>query len=269
MLISVYQNEIPEYLDIALNSIEKQTLQPTEIVLVEDGPISRKLKRVILLHKKSFGGHFKDIVCKNNRGLGVALRIGLNYVSTDWVARMDSDDYSLPDRFQKQMDAILSEPDIAIIGGQVKEFAGEITNIVGSRKVPTTEKSIKRFSKWRSPFNHPTVMLNKKRILDVGSYQSFGNLEDYYLWIRVISNRQKVKNLNSYLTYMRVDGGMYSRRGKIHNITYSYRLRNYLYTHNMINQYERVIGNLVMTANIIVPTPIRKLVYQQILHKKR
>lgn len=226
VLISVYKNDNPSYLNIALNSIEDQTVKPIEIVLVEDGPISDKLKKVISLHKAKFQGTFKDIVCKSNHGLGMALRIGLNYVSTDWVARMDSDDYSLPDRFQKQMDVVLSDPDLALIGGQIKEFAGDITNIVGSRIVPINEEAIRQFAKWRSPFNHPTVLFNKEKVLSVGSYCAFGNLEDYYLWVRLISNGQKVKNMKSYLTYMRVDDGMYSRRGNLNNISFFYKLRN-------------------------------------------
>lgn len=269
VLISVYKNEKPEYLDIALSSVENQTIRPNEIVIVEDGPISTSLKKVILKHQKYFGDGFKDIISKKNRGLGAALRLGINYVSTEWVARMDSDDYSVSDRFEKQLKIIKQEPDLAVIGGQVKEFSENINNIIGVRNVPTTSELIFKFCKWRSPFNHPTVMLNKKKILSVGGYSSFGNLEDYYLWINVISNGLKVRNLDSYLTYMRVDEGMYSRRGNLKNVIYLYKLRNYLYNHKMINRFEELIGDVVSTVNIILPTSIRKQLYREFLHKER
>lgn len=269
VLISVYKNEEPEYLDIALSSVENQTIRPNEIVIVEDGPISTSLKKVILKHQKYFGDGFKDIISKKNRGLGAALRLGINYVSTEWVARMDSDDYSVSDRFEKQLKIIKQEPDLAVIGGQVKEFSENINNIIGVRNVPTTSELIFKFCKWRSPFNHPTVMLNKKKILSVGGYSSFGNLEDYYLWINVISNGLKVRNLDSYLTYMRVDEGMYSRRGNLKNVIYFYKLRNYLYNHKMINRFEELIGDVVSTVNIILPTSIRKQLYREFLHKER
>lgn len=269
VLISVYKNEKPEYLDIALSSVENQTIRPNEIVIVEDGPISTSLKKVILKHQKYFGDGFKDITSKKNRGLGAALRLGINYVSTEWVARMDSDDYSFSDRFEKQLKIIKQEPDLAVIGGQVKEFSENINNIIGVRNVPTTSELIFKFCKWRSPFNHPTVMLNKKKILSVGGYSSFGNLEDYYLWINVISNGLKVRNLDSYLTYMRVDEGMYSRRGNLKNVIYFYKLRNYLYNHKMINRFEKLIGDVVSTVNIILPTSIRKQLYREFLHKER
>lgn len=53
VLMSVYKREKPEYLDEALSSIENQTIIPTEIILVEDGPIPIELKKVIIKHKKN------------------------------------------------------------------------------------------------------------------------------------------------------------------------------------------------------------------------
>lgn len=66
---------------------------------------------------------------------------------------------------------------------------------------------------------------------------------------------------------MRVDEGMYNRRGKYSNILYFYKLRKYLKNEEMITFYEQVIGNIVMTIDIIVPNSIRKILYQKILHR--
>ena len=188
VLMSVYKREKPEYLDEALSSIENQTIIPTEIILVEDGPIPIELKKVIIKHKKNWGNSFKDIVLEKNQGLAAALRLGTEYVSTNWIARMDSDDISIPNRFEFQLKEIMENPNLAIVGGQIKEFALNINNVVGQREVPISQNLICDFIKWRSPFNHPTVMLNKKIIKKVGGYISFGNLEDYYLWARIIAN---------------------------------------------------------------------------------
>lgn len=83
VLMSVYKREKPEYLDEALSSVENQTVTPTEIILVEDGPISTDLKKVIIKHKKKFGNSFKDIVLEKNQGLATALRLGTKHVSTN------------------------------------------------------------------------------------------------------------------------------------------------------------------------------------------
>lgn len=267
VLMSVYKSDIPEYLDTALKSVEKQTVKPKEIILVEDGPISKKIRSVIDRHVRESTINFKNIRLKRNHGLGEALRIGTSYVSTNWVARMDSDDYSVPSRFEEEMNYIKKNPNVAIVGGQIKEFAGNIQNIVGERRVPLDSKNIKKFMKWRSPFNHPTVMINKEVLEKVGGYITYGNLEDYYLWSRIIVSNKQVRNLKKVLVLMRVDKGMYSRRGKFSNLKYFYSLRKFLRFKRIIDFKEELIGDFIMTFNIISPEIIRKFVYQKVIHK--
>lgn len=268
VLMSVYKKENPEYLDLSLESIERQTVKPSEVILVEDGPITNNLQEIILSHKYSFGDGFKVIKSPINKGLGDALRLGTKYVSTNWIARMDSDDYSVPDRFEKQLNLISSRPNLAIVGGQVDEFSKDINNIVGIRKVPTDPNLIHDFIKWRSPFNHPTVMINKKSLLQVGGYIKYGKLEDYYLWARMIKQGLEVANLPSSLVLMRVDNGMYKRRGSLENLKYIFKLRRYLYRNHMLNKNEEIMGNIIMLTSLIIPSWLRKVLYQKILHKK-
>ncbi|MCC4516223.1 glycosyltransferase [Limosilactobacillus reuteri] len=267
VLMSVYKNEKPNYLDKALNSIENQTIIPKEIVVVQDGPITDALNQVLKKHSENFVNTFKIIKSKKNQGLGAALCLGTSAIDTNWIARMDSDDISVPERFEKQLIAILNDVDLALVGGQVSEFATNINNLVGSRSVPTSEKEIQKFVKWRSPFNHPTIMIRKDVLENVGGYIPYGNLEDYYLWSRIISQNYRVKNLSDTLVYMRVDEGMYNRRGKVSNIQYFYKLRKFLRKQKMISFPEQIMGDAVMTVNIIIPSFLRKLLYQKILHR--
>lgn len=267
VLMSVYKSDTPAYLDIALKSVEKQTLKPKEIILVEDGPVSKEIRSVIDKHVRKSTINLKIVRLKMNHGLGEALRIGTGYVSTNWIARMDSDDYSVPNRFEEEMNYIKKNPSVAIVGGQIKEFAGDIQNVVGERRVPLTVEDIKKFMKWRSPFNHPTVMINKKVLEEVGGYITYGNLEDYYLWSRIVVSNKQVGNLKNVLVFMRVDKGMYSRRGKFSNLKYFYSLRKFLRFKRIIDFKEELIGDFIMTFNIILPEIIRKFVYQKIVHK--
>lgn len=268
VLMSVYAKEQPHNLDQALHSIEHQTVLPKEIVLVEDGPLTGALVQVIKQHVAAHDGLFNIVRSKDNHGLGHALRLGTPHVSTDWIARMDSDDYSVHDRFESQLKAIAQHPDLAVIGGQIKEFAGTIDNVVGMRKVPTDYELIKDFLKWRSPFNHPTVMINKQALLDVGGYTPYGNLEDYYLWARLILKNYPVQNLPETLIYMRADKGMYSRRGNVKNLHYFYKLRHYMKSQGALTMGNEIIGDLMMTANITLPNGLRKIIYRKILHRK-
>lgn len=267
VLMSVYKKENPQFLDQALCSIEEQTVPPKEIVLVEDGPIPPTLQEVINKHRSIFFNDFKVIKSIRNQGLGASLRLGTKFVSTDWIARMDSDDISVNNRFELQLNEIIKEPALAVIGGQVQEFAGESSNIVGYRRVPTSESLLRQFIKWRSPFNHPSVMLNKTALEKAGGYMPYGNLEDYYLWARIIVKKFYVKNLDQVLIKMRVDKGMYQRRGKILNVKYFYNLRKYLYQNHIVTWRERIIGDWLMTINILIPGWLRKIIYQHVLHK--
>lgn len=267
VLISVYKKEKPQFLDQALNSIEHQTVLPTEIVLVEDGAIPAALQDIIDKHRSNFINTFKVIKSIHNQGLGASLRLGTKFVSTNWIARMDSDDISVPERFEIQLKEIIKNPKLAIIGGQIQEFAHDPSNIIGYRKVPTSESVLRQFIKWRSPFNHPSVMINKEILQKVGGYIPYGNLEDYYLWSRIIVNNYHVKNVNCVLLKMRTDEGMYQRRGKLSNIKYFYGLRDFLYKHQILTWKEKIIGDGIMTANIIMPGWLRKIIYQHVLHK--
>lgn len=267
VLMSVYKEENSTFLDESLKSIENQTIQPDEIVLVKDGPLSNSLEKTIKKHKALFKKKFKIVQIEQNSGLAIALQIGTNYVSNEIIARMDSDDISVKTRFQKQLDALVNNPDVMLVGGQVKEFSGYLTNVTGSRKVPLYNELITDFVKWRNPFNHPTVMMRKKALKKVGGYVPFGNIEDYYLWVRFIVSGYKVMNLPDVLTYMRVDNGLYSRRGKISNIIFFFKLRTYMRKRNLLNLSNEVLGDVVVTLNIIMPNYLRKILYQNLLHK--
>ena len=187
VLMSVYKNEKAQYLDASLRSIEDQSIIPNEIVLVEDGPLTKDLYRVIDTHKNKFSENFKVVALNKNQGLGNALRIGTKYVSTNWIARMDTDDIAVPNRFELQLREVKKNPQLAVIGGQVDEFEGSVDNIVGKRTVPCSQVDIYKFVKWRNPFNHPTVLINKTVLEKAGGYENKGKLEDYFLWAKILA----------------------------------------------------------------------------------
>ncbi|MFR0559959.1 glycosyltransferase [Limosilactobacillus mucosae] len=267
VLMSVYKNEKSTYLNASLKSIENQTVVPNEIILVEDGPLTKELYEVVDTHRNKFGEGFKVVVLNKNQGLGNALRIGTKYVSTKWIARMDTDDIAVPNRFELQLREVEKNPQLAVIGGQVDEFEGSIDNIVGKRIVPCSQVDIYKFIKWRSPFNHPTVMINKTMLEKVGGYENKGKLEDYFLWAKILAKGYPVINLSQVLVHMRVDSGMYGRRGEWANLKQIFKLRRMLYKGKLVSRCEELTGDFVMVANVIVPAKLRELIYKKVLHK--
>ena len=213
MLLSLYDNEKPEYLKEALTSIFEQTVMPKEIVLVYDGPINEKLQVVVTYFQQKDPHLFTVVKLEKNQGLGIALAIGLEHTKNRLVARMDTDDIMEPQRLEKQLEIFQKDPEIAIVGSNIEEFTGTLSNVIGKRIVPEYNNAIRVFSKRRNPFNHMTVMFDKKAILEVGNYQPLSGFEDYYLWARLLKAGYKGYNIQETLVYARTGNDIYARRG--------------------------------------------------------
>lgn len=155
VITSVYKNDKPEYVRVALDSmLVNQTIKPAEIVLVQDGPVPAELSSLLNEYECKYAGVMNIIRLEKNGGLGNALQLGTKTAKYDLVARMDSDDICLPNRFEKQLAYMEQHQDCDIVGGQMTEFIGEPTNIVGKRNVPLSDNDIKEYMKSRCALNH-------------------------------------------------------------------------------------------------------------------
>ena len=267
VLISVYEKENENYLNDALLSIEHQTVKPDEIIIVEDGPLPSRLTKVISNYKNLTAISVKSIKLKKNHGLGYALRYGVNGASYNLIARMDSDDICVPDRFENQLRAFKEDNQLVLIGGQVDEFSRNIENIVSKRWVPSSMEEIKSFMKYRNPFNHPTVMFKKNEILNSGNYHQIQGFEDYDLWARVVAKGYKCINSDKIMVHMRIDDGLYSRRGGLVYFFRYLKLRSSLKREAIINNKEMINGDFLMLVNIFLPAMIRQYVYKKFLRR--
>ena len=102
VLMSVYKNEKAEYLRTAMNSMWNQTVVTNDFVLICDGPLTEEIDEVIKDMQLQHPDELHVIRLKQNRGLGRALRAGVLECKNELIARMDSDDISLPERFGKK-----------------------------------------------------------------------------------------------------------------------------------------------------------------------
>lgn len=267
VLISVYEKENEKYLSDALLSIEQQTVKPNEIIIVEDGPLPEKLAKVISNYRENSVISVKSLKLKRNHGLGYALKYGVNNASHELIARMDSDDICVPNRFENQLRAFREDNQLVLIGGQVDEFSGNIENVVSKRWVPSSMEEIKSFMKYRNPFNHPTVMFRKSEILNSGNYHQIQGFEDYDLWARVVAKGYKCINSNKIMVHMRIDNGLYSRRGGLVYFFRYLKLRFSLKREAIINNKEMINGDFLMLINILLPVKIRQYIYKRFLRK--
>lgn len=268
VLITVYGEEKAKNLDSALESIKNQSVIPNEIVLVEDGPLGSELENIIKKHRNNFTNDFKVVKLIRNSGRGIASGVGIAFISNNWVARIDSDDISKRDRFKLQLQAIIHDPSLKMVGGQIQEFLNDDTcNIVGKRTVPLKYEDIKKYAKYRSPINNPSIMFRKDVLHDIGGYPRLNVMEDYDLCVKFISKGFKIINLPEVLVNMRVDQGLYSRRGGIKYLLQYITMKMKWKKLGIGDSKSVLLSIIFMTCNTIFPTWLRKIIYRKILHR--
>lgn len=268
VLMAVYKNDNPQDFRVAIESVTiKQTLKPNEVLVVVDGPVSQPLANMIGQLQAKIP-YIKVEWCKENRGLGLALQYGMERVSYELVARMDSDDIALPQRFEHQVELFINDPELSVAGGQISEFIDTPDNIVGCRYVPLKNRDIHRYLKNRSGFNHMTVMFRKSKVLQAGNYQSFYFVEDIYLWLRMSLCSCKFANLDEVLVNVRVGREMYARRGGWKYFRSEARLQRFRLRNGIINLPFYLFNMIVhFTVKCLMPNKVRALFFQNMLRK--
>lgn len=212
ILQSVYKNDKPEFLDQCFESIKNNSLQPVKIVLVKDGPISTELDSVI--NKWCECLPIQVVGYEENHGLAYALNYGLQFVETELVARMDSDDICYSDRFEKQINYFNLNTDCEICGAGLKEFYIIFDNdcLEKIRLYPEIVNKTSKCLYKGTPLGHPTLMI-KTEILKKYKYSENTSMnEDIDLWFRLIKDGYTVHNIQEPLLNFRITDGTFKRR---------------------------------------------------------
>lgn len=215
VLLSLFAKENPAYFELAMQSIwDNQIRKPDEIVLVEDGELPAQLEKIVCQWENRLGSVLKVIRNKENQGLAIALNEGLWHCTGDYIARMDTDDISLPERFKLQVEYAATHPDVVLFGGGMIEFDDE-TGEMPPRIMPTTQNAIKDAMCKTNPFVHPAVFI-KKSVMQKGylyNPQCCRN-QDLELWYRILSANYAVANLDKVILKFRKTANMYAKRKK-------------------------------------------------------
>ena len=219
VLLSVYKNEKPESLSRALSSIwDDQTLKPSLVVLVEDGPIPAELESIVdgLQLRVNASGVATVTVVKLpvNGGLTKALNQGLKYATGVLIARMDSDDIADPKRFERQVAYLEEHPEVDIVGGSLQEFDRE-NECLNIRHYPLTHEEACRYIVKACPLAHPAVMM-RRRIFDEGLWydERYRMSQDIKLWFDAIMAGYRIGNIPEVVLYFRREGDVFRRRSR-------------------------------------------------------
>lgn len=264
IITSIYKNDKPEFVRIALDSmLVNQSVKPSEIVLVQDGPVSEGLSSLLFEYEMNYPTIMSVIRLKQNEGLGNALMLGVEAAKNEIVARMDSDDICIPNRFEIQLAYLKAHPEVDIIGGQMTEFVDTPDNIVGRRKVPLSNDEIYDYMKSRCALNHVTVMFRRSVVLKIGNYQDWFWNEDYYLWVRMMMARCKFANVTEVLVNVRSGANQYARRGGRKYYESEKGIKKLMLDNGLINRTKYFI-NVAQRyiIQILMPNRVRGWVYR-------
>lgn len=268
VLISVYKKEKTEYLKQALQSVVDQTLRPTEIVIVKDGLLTKELDDCIEDFQKEYPKLFKILAFKENRGLGLALRDGVKACKYEYIARMDSDDISKPDRFEKQFGYLQKHPETALLGTWITEFSKDENKPDTVTKLPCIHQEIIKFAKRRNPFRHVTVVFKKISVIQSGNYREFLWFEDYDLFVRILQKGYIAANIPEYLVNVRADKDMFTRRGGWQYLKQDYKFQKQLLKTKFIGKTVFIINITIRSIVRLIPNKLRSYFYKKFMRQK-
>lgn len=199
VLLPVYNAE--KYVAVAIESILKQSFTNFEVIIIDDASLDKSWEII----KKYAKDDKRMVALRNKHNLGgcMILNKGLSLARGKYIARADHDDWSYPDRLEKQFEFMELHPEVGIVGG-VMEIINETGKVIGKRKYNLSDREIRKKIFWYSPFSHPLVMIRKPVLDKVGYYNpAFAPADDYELYFR-IGKESKFANLPDVLLKYRV-----------------------------------------------------------------
>lgn len=181
-------NEAP-WLPDAVRSIQEQTLKNWELIIIDDGSTDGSVELSLDYSKNDSRIR---VITKNHSGLVDTLNAGLHEARSLFMARMDADDISLPDRLEKQLEFLRENGSCTVCSCLVKSFPIDTVGegmMVYEKWLNSliTDIEIKRDFFIESPVAHPSVMFRTEEVISAGGYLDHGWPEDYDLWMRLIA----------------------------------------------------------------------------------
>lgn len=262
LLLPVYAGDDPDFLALAFaSSVDEQTLRPTEVVIVQDGPVPAALAEELLRIERESPVPVRVVRLPVNQGLTAALNAGLGVCSYPVVARMDADDVSVPSRFARQW-ALLSEG-YDLVGTGMAEFERDPGVTAAQRIPPTGSSRIRDHARTHNPFNHPTMMYRVAALDAVGRYEPFGKMEDYWLGVRLIASGARVENIAEPLVKYRVGAGAFARRGGWQEAKTEWALQREMLRIGFVTRGQYLRNVVVKGAYRLMPASLKRVLFRR------
>ncbi|KFI56830.1 glycosyltransferase [Bifidobacterium choerinum] len=287
LLMAVYGgNSLREVERSVQSSTIEQILPPSQIVIVRDGavpdPVQRYLDTLQSTMSVWFAAEHPDepvpqvtiVPLEENRGLAHALNVGLRHCKYDIVARADSDDVSLPNRFATLIPLFVRRSNAAhtsargrrpidVMGSAIREFSDDEDEPGQIRMLPAEGPELERYARMQSPVHHPSVVFRKSTVLAAGGYpEDSGRFEDYMLWERLMLAHAQFLNVPQTLVLYRTNEAAYERRGGGEMFRDELRLQWRFLRDGFTTPWQFLRNVVIRAIYRVIPTSLRKRAYR-------
>ncbi|URZ06307.1 glycosyltransferase [Clostridium felsineum] len=204
ILMPTYNSE--DYLEESIESILNQTYRDFEFIIINDGSNDNSLD---IINNYADKDDRIVVVSRKNKGLVYSLNEGIALSKGEYIARMDSDDISIYNRIEKQVDILDNNKNVDILGTTV-QVIGNITeqqkNIYNNAfSINFDASNIRDVFLTSCAIPHPSVMLRKEVIIKIGGYsEKYATAEDYDLWLRALRKGYNISKMDEVLLKYRI-----------------------------------------------------------------
>jgi glycosyltransferase involved in cell wall biosynthesis len=272
ILLSVYEKDSPIYLEECLESIHLQDDKPESVLIVIEGLINTSLQYVINKWERIFRNldilHVPKQINKFKFGLPFCLNKGIDFIQTNYICKMDSDDICYPNRIKVQREFIIQNPEVDICSSFVDEFDDNSNSIKRVKKVPITHLEILKYARFRNPINGPSMIFKKKAAIAIGGFPEVGSNEDYCFIAKFIMKGYTTANINQSLIKMRAGSNLVSRRMGERYLNGELEALKFIYKTGMFNTWQFIAHYVGKSIIRRLPFKFNQLLYTSILRSQ-
>lgn len=182
----------------AVESIVQQTFQDWELIIIDDCSCDGTSHLI----SSFLDRRIRIIKCNRKMGIAKALNIGIETSRGAFIARMDGDDIAVPERISKQLDYMLKNPSLALIGSQAWLISTD-DNVIAVKRKPVLSWLCRWYSRYATPLIHPSFFGRREVFINLGGYNNLLRAQDFEFVVRALDSGFKVGNHPEYLLYYR------------------------------------------------------------------
>lgn len=264
VILPVYKGDKLEYLKIAVESVLFQSYSDLKLYIGVDGPVNDDLKSYLNGTKDP---RVKIVWFDKNRGMAMVLNDLLGIATKEgyeYFARMDADDISLPNRFEKQLCFLKDNLDVDVVGGAISEIDEDGKSRNKDVIYPTTPKECREFFAHRNPHAHPAVMFRKRFFEKVGHFYrgEYRQNQDTMLWLDGFANNTVNANIPDVVLKFRMTDSLFKKRRNGWKFAKK-QFKDRLHINKVLGYGKSAdIYGLLMFCMLVSPPFIKKLAYR-------